>query len=54
LAGDRDGVDTALGPGFDLQAVTGRSSGLKLVQLLARQLRGYLEVSNGRCSLRFD
>jgi two-component sensor histidine kinase len=41
------------GPGFDLQAVTGRSSGLKLVQLLARQLRGHLEVSNGRCSLRF-
>jgi len=28
------------GPGFDLQSIRDRSSGLKLVQLLARQLRG--------------
>lgn len=44
------------GPGFDLQAVSNRSSGLKLVQLLARQLRGHLEVGMrpaNRCSVRF-
>lgn len=44
------------GPGFDLQSVSGRSSGLKLVQLLARQLRGHLEVSMkpaSRCTVRF-
>jgi PAS domain S-box-containing protein len=44
------------GPGFDLQAVKTRSSGLKLVQLLARQLRGQFDVISeprSRCSLRF-
>jgi two-component sensor histidine kinase len=45
------------GPGFDLHLVNNRSSGLKLVQLLARQLRGQFEVTNrpfSRCSLRFS
>jgi two-component sensor histidine kinase len=44
------------GPGFDLQSVRDRSSGLKLVQLLARQLRGQLEVSRApsRCTIRFE
>jgi PAS domain S-box-containing protein len=45
------------GPGFDLEAVKEQSSGLKLVQLLARQLRGHFEVTNEpftRCSLRFN
>lgn len=45
------------GPGFDLQSVTERSSGLKLVQLLARQLRGRFEVSTNpvsRCSVHFS
>ena len=44
------------GPGFDLQSVRDRSSGLKLVQLLARQLRGQLEVSRqpSRCTIRFE
>jgi two-component sensor histidine kinase len=45
------------GPGFDLQAVSSRSSGLKLVQLLARQVRGHLEVGMrpaNRCSVRFQ
>lgn len=44
------------GPGFDFQSVKNRSSGLKLVQLLARQLRGNLEVSRkpaSRCTIRF-
>jgi PAS domain S-box-containing protein len=44
------------GPGFDLQSVKDQSSGLKLVQLLARQLRGQLEVSMkpaSRCTVRF-
>ena len=43
------------GPGFDLQSVRDRSSGLKLVQLLARQLRGQLVVSRepSRCTIRF-
>jgi PAS domain S-box-containing protein len=44
------------GPGFNLQSVKDHSSGLKLVQLLARQLRGYLEVSTNpasRCTVRF-
>ena len=44
------------GPGFDLEAVRGRSSGLKLVQGLARQLRGRFEVRRtpvSRCSLHF-
>jgi PAS domain S-box-containing protein len=44
------------GPGFDLQSVRDQSSGLKLVQLLARQLRGQLEVSRqpSRCTIRFE
>jgi PAS domain S-box-containing protein len=44
------------GPGFDLQAVSQRSSGLKLVQLLVRQVQGRLEVARepfSRCSVRF-
>jgi PAS domain S-box-containing protein len=44
------------GPGFDFQAVRNKSSGLKLVQLLARQLRGHLEVSTSppnRCVVQF-
>jgi PAS domain S-box-containing protein len=44
------------GPGFDFQSVRDRSSGLKLVQLLARQLRGHLEVGlrpASRCTVRF-
>jgi len=44
------------GPGFDLQEIKDRSSGLKLVQLLARQLRGQLNVSRSsatRCTIRF-
>jgi len=45
------------GPGFDLESVKNDSSGLKIVQLLARQLRGQLEVVRtpfNRCSLRFQ
>jgi PAS domain S-box-containing protein len=44
------------GPGFNLESVRNQSSGLKLVQLLARQLRGQLEVSMkpaSRCTVRF-
>jgi PAS domain S-box-containing protein len=45
------------GPGFDLEEVAKQSSGLKLVQLLARQVRGHLEVVRkpaSRCSVRFS
>ncbi len=45
------------GPGFDLESVQGRASGLALVQGLARQLRGRLEVTRmpaTRCSIRFQ
>ncbi|HWO34483.1 MAG TPA: response regulator [Candidatus Acidoferrum sp.] len=45
------------GPGFDLQSVQRRSSGLALVQGLARQLGGKFEVTRTpatRCSLRFQ
>ena len=45
------------GPGFELAAVRQRASGLKLVQGLARQLRGTFEVTTSpatRCSLRFS
>jgi PAS domain S-box-containing protein len=45
------------GPGFDLQSVQRRSSGLALVQGLARQLGGEFEVTRTpatRCSLRFQ
>jgi two-component sensor histidine kinase len=44
------------GPGFDLQLVQQRSSGLRLVQGLARQLGGKFEVTRTpatRCSVRF-
>jgi PAS domain S-box-containing protein len=45
------------GPGFDLRAVQRRSSGLALVQGLARQLGGKFEVRRTpatRCSVRFQ
>ncbi|MGO4833490.1 sensor histidine kinase, partial [Rhizobiaceae sp. 2RAB30] len=45
------------GPGFDLSEVHNRSSGLKLVQGLARQLRGELTVTTEPktcCSIRFS
>src|SRR6266853_821721 len=45
------------GPGFDLQSVQRRSSGLALVQGLARQLGGKFEVNrtpDTRCSVRFQ
>jgi two-component sensor histidine kinase len=44
------------GPGFDLDEVLRKSSGLRLVDGLSRQLRGTFTVSRGsatRCSLRF-
>jgi two-component sensor histidine kinase len=43
------------GPGFDLQTVHPRSSGLKLVQGLVRQLRGKLTVERNpsRCTIYF-
>jgi PAS domain S-box-containing protein len=44
------------GPGFDLESVQRRSSGLALVQALARQLGGRFEVIRTpatRCSVRF-
>jgi PAS domain S-box-containing protein len=45
------------GPGYDLAAVRHRSSGLRLVEGLARQLGGKLTVSTGsatRCSVTFQ
>ena len=45
------------GPGFDLQLVQQRSSGLRLVQGLARQLGGKFEVTRTpatKCSVRFQ
>lgn len=45
------------GPGFDLDAVRSRSSGLRLVQGLARQLRGEFQVTRtpaSRCTLHFS
>src|SRR6266849_4544322 len=45
------------GPGFDLQSVQRRSSGLALVQGLARQRGGEFEVTrtpDTRCSVRFQ
>jgi PAS domain S-box-containing protein len=45
------------GPGFDLEAVRNRSSGLQLVQGLARQLRGSLNVTKQpatRCTVQFS
>jgi PAS domain S-box-containing protein len=44
------------GPGFDLQSVRLKSSGLRLIDGLARQLRGTFDVTRGpttRCTLRF-
>ncbi len=44
------------GPGFDFDEVRNRSSGLRLVQGLARQLRGRFEVTTTpltRCSVHF-
>jgi PAS domain S-box-containing protein len=45
------------GPGFDLEAVRHRASGLQLVQGLARQLRGRFEVTSkpgARCAVHFS
>jgi two-component sensor histidine kinase len=45
------------GPGFDLESVRQRSSGLQLVRGLARQLRGRLEVvrtPRSRCIVHFS
>jgi two-component sensor histidine kinase len=45
------------GPGFNLEEVRGRSSGLQLVQGLARQLRGRFEVTRApstRCVVHFS
>ncbi|GAB2178993.1 PAS domain S-box protein [Dongia sp. agr-C8] len=44
------------GPGFDLEAVVRRSSGLQLVQGLARQLRGRFETARdpARCIIHFS
>jgi PAS domain S-box-containing protein len=45
------------GPGFDMQSVLLRSSGLRLIQGLARQLRGEFDVTRTpttRCTLRFS
>jgi two-component sensor histidine kinase len=43
------------GPGFDFDSVRNRASGLRLVQGLARQLRGEFEVTRHptRCCVRF-
>jgi len=57
----RDGDEFVLfveddGPGFDLEAVRQRASGLQLVQGLARQLRGRFEVAakpGARCAVHF-
>ena len=60
LAREPDGFALSVeddGPGFDLQAVRARSSGLRLVEGLARQIRGQFEVSRTpatRCVLRFQ
>jgi PAS domain S-box-containing protein len=58
----RDGEQFVLyveddGPGFDLQQAVRRSSGLTLVQALARQLKGHIDVSTSgatRCTLSFN
>jgi PAS domain S-box-containing protein len=44
------------GPGFDWDSVRNRSTGLRLVQGLARQLRGHFDVTRNpatRCTLQF-
>ena len=57
---ERDGTFelyvTDSGPGFDLSGARAKSSGLRLVAGLARQLRGSFEVTKHptRCSLRFS
>jgi two-component sensor histidine kinase len=58
---DQDGSFTLYvedeGPGFDLEFVLPKSSGLRLVQGLARQLRGQFQVTRtpaSRCTLRFS
>ncbi len=62
-AGLKRGVDSFTlyveddGPGFDPEEVRGRSSGLQLVQGLARQLRGRFQVTTEpitRCSVVFS
>ena len=44
------------GPGFDFESIRETSSGLRLVQGLARQLRGEFSVTANptRCSVRFS
>jgi two-component sensor histidine kinase len=61
VALERDGDGFRLtvqdeGPGFDLDAVVRRSSGLQLVQGLARQLRGRFEARRDppRCIIHFS
>lgn len=57
----REGADCVLtvedpGPGFELEAVRHRSSGLRLVEGLARQLQGTFSVNRGsvtHCTVRF-
>jgi two-component sensor histidine kinase len=59
LLKDGDGFTLSVeddGPGFDLDSVRGRASGLQLVQGLARQLRGRFEVTSQpstRCVVHF-
>ena len=57
LAREPDGLVLSVedaGPGFDLQAVRERSSGLRLVEGLSRQIRGQFAVTRTptRCVLR--
>src|SRR5262249_3654350 len=59
LARESDGLALSVeddGPGFDLPAVRGRASGLRLVEGLSRQIRGRFDVTRTpttRCTLRF-
>jgi len=60
LLRDRDGYELYVedeGRGFDPGVLRGRSSGLRLVQGLASQLRGRFDVRAApttRCSIRFS
>ena len=59
LVESKDGFELYVedcGPGFDLNEVRKQSSGLRLVEGLARQLRGRFEVTKNpsRCSLKFS
>ena len=60
LAREPDGFMLSIeddGPGFDPQEVRGRSSGLRLVEGLSRQIRGQFAVTRTpatRCTLRFQ